>query len=454
MEHEIKALVNRYQGGGYLEIHLETREFTTIEYSGSELETLTRSELFVGNIRLFEKGFWYFTSFMDRDFDKHYDRILKMLLVGEAREGAINSYQKINTQIKTPFQIDSRLVPLEEKYSLVKRYNEIILNSKNIQTSRAIYKDIARKKYFANTEGSYIEQEKLFTGVSCAAVARSGMNIQTASYSHAGHGGYELVTGKEAEVEKTVSQALEMLNAPQVEGGRYNVILDNQMSGVFAHEAFGHLSEADFIYENPEMQEMMKLGREFGREIVNIVDDGTIEGLAGYVPFDDEGVNGRRTELIKSGKLNARLHSRETAIKMGETVTGNARALNPFFAPQVRMTNTFIDNGTTPVSELFEACGDGIYACGFIGGMTSLEQFTFTPRCAYIVKNGKIVSPVRDTVLSGNVFETIKNITHTGNDLKHFGTLGGCGKGGQNGLTVTTGGPHILVENVLVGGKK
>ena len=69
----------------------------------------------------------------------------------------------------------------------------------------------------------------------------------------------------------------------------------------------------------------------------------------------------------------------------------------------------------------------------------------------YRIENGKITTPLRDVILSGNVFETLKNITLIGNDLKIFGGLGGCGKGGQSPLPVSDGSPHIFVNNVLVG---
>ncbi len=452
MEQLIKNIVNRYKGDGYLEINMQQRDFTSIEYSGAELETLTRSGLFLGNIRIFEKGFWYFISFMDKNLEKHFEKVLEMIKNGEGRNGEIKPYKKITDKIKTGFEINPGEIPLEQKVELIKNYNNALYQNNKIQTSRAVYKDYSKTKFFANSEGSYIEQNRVFSGFSCMAVAKDGMNVQRASYSNAGYGGFELVSGYEDNVKQAAEQAIEMLNAPQVKGGRYKVVLDNQMSGVFAHEAFGHLSEADFVYENEDMQKIMKLGRVFGEDFVNIVDDGTLEGLAGYTPYDDEGVKGMRNELIKNGKLNKRLTSRETAYKLNEPLTGNARALSPYFSPLVRMTNTFIDAGENSFEEIISACDNGIYAKGFIGGMTSLEQFTFTPRCAYLIENGKIKSPVRDAVLSGNVFETIGNIKMIGNDLQHFGTLGGCGKGGQNGLPVTTGGPHILIDNVLVGG--
>jgi len=136
---------------------------------------------------------------------------------------------------------------------------------------------------------------------------------------------------------------------------------------------------------------------------------------------------------------------------MGEQPTGNARALNTSFRPIVRMTNTFIDRGDAPFESMIADIKDGIYACDYIGGMTDLERFTFSSAYAYRIENGAITTPIRDVILSGNVFETLGNIAMIGNDLDIHGGLGGCGKGGQSPLPTSVGSPHIRIENVLVG---
>ena len=139
-----------------------------------------------------------------------------------------------------------------------------------------------------NSEGSNLSYEKMHCGISLTSVAKDGSIIQPFHESVSGYGGYEIVRGREELAEKVVKIAVDMLSAEPLEGGTYDVILDPRLSGVFIHEAFGHLSEADFIHENPRMKEQMTLGREFGPVNFNVIDDGSIPGLAGYIPFDDE----------------------------------------------------------------------------------------------------------------------------------------------------------------------
>ena len=124
-----------------------------------------------------------------------------------------------------------------------------------------------------------------------------------------------------------------------------NILLSSTrfLAGVFVHEAFGHLSESDFVYENDRMREIMTLGKQFGAKELNIVDSAADSGLRGSFKYDDEGTPSTNTYLIREGKLVGRLHSRETAAKMGEKPTGNARAINYRHPPIVRMTNTYIE---------------------------------------------------------------------------------------------------------------
>ena len=154
---------------------------------------------------------------------------------------------------------------------------------------------------------------------------------------------------------------------------------------------------------------------------------------------------------VKEGELVGRLHSRETAGKMGEAVTGNARSISYNFPPIVRMTNTFIEPGRDTVKDILSDIKDGIYVKNWYGGMTSMEMFTFSAGEAYRIRNGKIEEMVRPVMLSGNLFSTLKNLDAIANDLE-MNEGGGCGKGGQSPLPVSNGSPHIRIQKCLVGG--
>jgi TldD protein len=203
------------------------------------------------------------------------------------------------------------------------------------------------------------------------------------------------------------------------------------------------------------MQELMQLGKRFGMEGLNIIDDGSLLNGLGTHRYDYEGVPTRKNYLIKDGILVGRLHSRVTAAKMGELVTGNARAVHFQHPPIVRMTNTFIDQGKVAFEDMIKDIKLGVYAHRAIGGETAMEMFTFSAAYGYMIRDGQIAELVRDVVLTGNVFETLMNIDQIGNDLEwQPNGPGGCGKNDQHPLRVGIGGPHIRIQNCVVGGQQ
>lgn len=457
MIEKLKSLVGFFEKEEtYVQILMEESSPTHISYLQGNLENITSNQFTAGSIRFVYKGVEASYSFNNFDFElikKQGLSVLKSLSIIKSQGQNLEHFKGIQDFITTSCEIDPTKIHLEEKNNLLKKYYELLLQEKNekLVSTQAVYKDNFRKIYFVNSEGSKIIQHKQFIGMSLSSTAKDGNNIQRSNFSHAMYGGMEVLKDHEKAISLLAKQSLDLLQAKPLPKGRYNVILDNRMTGVFAHEAFGHLAEADFTCDNQSMSSMMSQGQKFGVSNLNIVDDGRLESLAGYTPYDDEGIRAQKTHLVKNGCLHSLMHSRETAVKMGASPTGNARSLNAGYQPLVRMTNTYIDKGSESKESLFEKLGDGLYCCNFIGGMTNLDSFTFTPSLSYFVKDGKPTKLCSNVMLSGNVFETLKKITAIADDVKHYGTLGGCGKGGQNGLPVTIGGPHILLNDIIIG---
>jgi len=438
----------------YAEIRYEETRITYIHFVGRELESIGTSVERGGGIRSKGRGGWSFISFNDLDNLPTY--LQKAVRQSSLLKGSLVRLAPVSPQIDIvtgEAKKDPRKIDLEEKYELCRSYNEILLSAPEIQSSDLRYADIHTVKYFATSEGTYIQQERFYTLLGMTAIARRGDNIQLAHEGVGGVGGYELVENQEEKAEKATKRASDLLDAEPVKGGKYTVIVDPKLAGVFAHEAFGHLSEADYLYENERLRQIMKLGRRFGSEILNIVDNPLIPGEGGFYLYDDEGVPARKTYLVKEGKLVGRLHSRETAAAMGEKPTGNARAISYEYPPIVRMSNTYIEAKDKDKDEMISEVKEGIYVSGFRGGQTSLEMFTFAPEEGYIIKNGKLTKKIRDLNLTGNIFTTLSHIDAIGNDLVLFTGPGGCGKGGQSPLPVSTGGPHIRVRELVVGGR-
>ena len=442
----------------YTEIRVERTWSSAVAFRGRRLEAATASEDVGGFVRALDKGCgWGVASFTSLD------RLPAMVARATELSRAVRLDEPIRLAEVAPREADAVLdldgdvrgVPLAEKKRLLEAYNGAMLAvGDRVVDTQASYHDEVSEVWYANSEGALIYQLRPEVVLSGTAIARRDGVIEKGLESIGYRKGWNAAQGREARFRTVAERAVALLDAPRVRGGTYPVVLDPELGGVFIHEAFGHLSEADFVYENPQAREMMTLGRRFGKPVLNVGDNGAAPGLRGTLPFDDEGTPTQDTALIKDGILVGRLHSRETAARLGERPTGNARALSFRHAPIVRMTNTYIVGATGggTFADLIRDIKLGVYACGAFGGQTLLENFSFTAAYGYMIRDGHVAELVKDVVLAGNLFQTLDRIERVAGDFRWNQMGGGCGKGGQFPLPVTEGAPHVRIEEALVGG--
>lgn len=456
MKEELKGAISSLSVD-YLDIRIENRRETRVVYKGKTLSELGDNRSFGGVVRVLDKGSWGIVSFSDmKQLEKSLFLAVREAKIGKKGDSKIAPSPVVNDVVKANLRTDPRDIPLEEKAALMKEYNDRIMEHDQQPSSNLVYRDFAVNKYFINSEGSYVEQERVDCGVGMSAIAKKDGNLQSAGDSSGGTDGFENVQNLDQMIDELSDRVLTLLDAEPAKGGKFDCVLDNRLTGTFIHEAFGHMSEADHMDDNENLQKIMVLGSKWGVPELTAVDDGSIPGgKSGSNKYDDEGVPCRKTKLITDGILTGRLHSRETAGKMGEEPTGNARSVDEKFEPIVRMTNTYIEPRDWKLDEMIKEIENGYYVKSSRGGMTNLDMFTFSAGEAFKVENGEIKEKVRDLTLTGNVFETMKNIDAIGDDLIIYGKggWGGCGKGGQAPLPVGLGGPHIRIRNVIVGGR-
>ena len=450
--HHLAEVIKRYSAD-YIEARLEQSQTSHITYRGRELESIGRTSAVGGNVRALVKGGWGFVSFNEfNDLPSKVELAVKQAQFAGNKVSQLAEVEPVVDIVPNDIDKSPVTIPLAKKKQLLDEYNDVIWQTPKIQTSVINYGDSHKKVIFLNSSGSYIEQERADVTLRLTTVAIEGSEVQQAGFSLGSRGDFSQIRGLHHQVKQMAQHAVELISAPQVKGGEYTVVLDPVLAGVFAHEAFGHLSESDFVYENECLRQIMTLGRKFGSTELNIVDSAALSGLRGSYKYDDEGVPATKTYLIREGRLVGRLHSRETAAKMKEKPTGNARAVNYHYPPIVRMTNTYIEPGSASFDDIIGDIKEGIYAKNWYGGTTSMEMFTFSASEAYMIRNGKLAEMLRPVVLTGNVFTTLNNIDAIGNDLE-MNQGGGCGKGEQVPLPVANGSPHIRIRHCLVGGR-
>ncbi len=438
----------------YADIRYETKKETSIIFHGKELFHIGSNATDGYVLRILKNGGLSSISFTDENDAEKAIRIAHenaLLLAKHLNKPVIFAKAEIIKDIFIP-EVDEnpQQITIDAKLQLTKHYNSIPLKYDKIATTNIHYTEVIREKHFVNTEGTEIREDLITTAIGGLITSKDGNLTQNVRVALGGSNGYAILKNREEEFEKRTAIALDLLKAKPVQGGTYDVILNQDIAGVFTHEAFGHFSEADLIEDSPTMRERMKRGSKLGSDIVNITDDPTIPKQLGFYRYDDEGVKAKRTELMKDGILVGRLHSRRTAASFGEELTGHCVAEDYRYAPIIRMGTIFIEPGRSTVDELFSMLGDGLYILDAKGGQTSGENFTFGAQYGYIVKDGKKREMIRDINISGNLYHTLKNIKAVGNDLV-LSKTGGCGKGQLN-IRSCHGAPHILIKNVVVGG--
>lgn len=444
--------------GDYVEIRVERKWSTAVQYRGRRLEQATASQDEGGAVRVLNRGHgWGSASFNDLD------DLSTMVARADEMSRAIRLDAPIQLAEVTPHEAsveidldgDVRGIDLHEKKQLVAALNGSMLAlDDRVVDTQASYGDAVTEYYYVNSEGTRLVERRPHVTLSALATARREDSIERGLESIGLRRGWRSVQNRESMFTEAARRAVQLLDAPAVRGGAYPVVLDPRLAGVFVHEAFGHLSEADFVYENPQARKMMTLGRRFGGDVLTIGDDGSADGLRGTLPFDDEGTPTRNSVLVDHGVLVGRLHSRETAAAMGEQPTGNARAISYRHPPIVRMTNTYIAPGSGTLDDLIGDIPLGVYACDAFGGQTYLENFSFTAAYGRMIRDGQLAELVKNVVLAGNLFQTLGRIERIAGDFQWHQMGGGCGKGGQFPLPVTEGAPHVRVEEALIGGDR
>lgn len=457
MKNKASELLKRYADKvDYLEIRLQSSVSNDIAIQTGAIDNIASSFDMGGAVRALYRGAWGFSCFTGAEVPENaFDSAVAQARALGTGKSILAAIEPVVAVAGGDFIRNSSSVSLKEKLQLLLHYDSII-NSyapKTIIESSVNYNDENRTIVLLTSEGTDLTRHHMDMAFNAQPIAKKGDHTERIPYSNGSTIDFSVIEGQDENIKEVCELTLKMIDAPRVKAGTYTVICDPQLTGVFAHEAFGHLSEADAVAENPSLQNTMKLGRRFGRDILNIYDTGLDEGTRGWMPYDDEGVPGEKTDLIKEGILTGRLHSRETAGKLGEKPTGSCRAMNFMHIPIPRMRNTCVAPGKDSFEDMLSDIKLGIYASDYLCG-TGGEMFTFTSASARMIRNGKLEEYVRDVKLTGNVFATLMNIDAVGNDFLIKNSSGGCGKEGQWPLPTSESGPHIRIQNVIVGGEE
>ncbi len=436
----------------YVDIRAGTGNNTNIIMEDGKIQEINTGTSNSARIRVLNNGAWGFAY--TNDLNKMEQITETAIKISKSLKGdiSLSENKPIKDKIKTPLKIPVNDISIEEKKELLTDVSSAAQIGK-VTSTTVNYSDSEQKTILITSEGSEIIQETTRLRLSLNTVSSSGTIKQMSHGSIGGVKGYEIIENEDIEKfsRKTAEKSTKLLNAEKPPSGKFTIITDNELTGVFIHEALGHASEADIILQNDSVLKG-KLEEQIGSDVVNIFDDPTNKNGFGYYEYDVEGVKTQKNQLVKNGKLVSLLSSRETASKLNLKSSGNARS-SISDQPIVRMSNTYLQPGDYKFEELIEDIKDGIYLKGSRGGQVDTGKgiFQFNATESYKIENGEIKDILRDVSLSGQILETLKNVDAVDDTFKL--SVGFCGKDGQV-APVGDGGPNTRILNATVGGSK
>ncbi|MFW5985806.1 MAG: TldD/PmbA family protein [Halanaerobiales bacterium] len=454
---KLKNIVNGSEC--WTEIRYHLRNSTNIRIRNGKVEKSEYDTLAGAGIRCLVDGCWGFVATSDTDADSLNNA------VKEAEQAAARGARLRQNKIeglgegeiargKYYYVEDSDEPNLKEKIELFLKTEAGIREKDNIVSGDINYSQYDEEKYIVNSDGAaaHIKETKRDIGVIAFARNHSGREMGTSSAGVTGSW-EDLFADKilPEMVEEATGIARQNLEADYAPGGEYTVILDPMLVGVLAHEAIGHTVEADFVLSGSIVKD--KIGEKVASKLITMVDDGSVEGAAGMVMVDDEGIETEKTVIIEDGVLKNYLHNRESAYLFATKARGNARAFTYRDEPIIRMTNTSILPGEDNLDGMIAGIEDGFFLKGLgqSGQADATAEFMFGVEEAYRIKDGKVAEPVKGITISGQAFKVLSSVDAVSRDFKFALGRGYCGKGQP--AKVDAGGPYLRCR-VTIGGQQ
>lgn len=447
-------------GAQFADLRIESTTGTNVLVMDGKTRTLNSEHEAGCGIRAFVGGTWGFVA----------TSVLTKTSLRQAAASAVKMAKAARAKAKIQFQIEpTKALIATEEYRCKEKPADVTTEEKvsfalgldrsaksfdpRIGSTNARYDDLEADRVTANSFGTRVRTKERWVLAACSAWSKSEGVTQRGHASSGSVGGFELMRtagalglGKEA-----AAQAIRLLDSKPAPAGKFTCILDNKMTGMLAHEAFGHACEADAIIAGASVLEG-KIGSKVADEGICLVDDPTIKDTFGFFSVDWEGVKARKHVLVDEGVLVGYMHNLESSSRLGQKPNGAARSQGFNSPPIIRMSNTYIAGGDWNTDELFDGLKRGLLIQGNQYGYVEPAKGQFMFKCdeAYEITNGEVGQRYRDASLSGVILDVLNKVERIGNDFL-LGDPGYCGKGGQSART-TDGGPHLRVADMVVGG--
>ena len=452
------------RGGDLSEVYAEYTLLTTLSVDQGKLASVEYGIFSGVGVRVLagdQVGYAYAD-----DFDAKNLRRAAEVAATIARGGAAGSPKAFAASTaRAPFTLKSP-APLAlaeaKKIELVQAADADARNvDPRVTQVTATWGDSAKRFLVANSEGVFETDDQFISRVTVQALAtdQGKRNFGVGSIGGMVEADFYGSGLKEC-AQRAAKNAVDLLSAEEPRAGTYPVVIAPGWGGVLVHECFGHSLEGDGIRTKTSIR-AFQLGKQVAAKGVDIYDDGTVPNGRGSFKVDDEGTPSRKNQVVKDGVLVGYLWDRlnfknsDAALTAGQSLTGNGRRQSYRDFPIVRMTNTYIGNGTMDPQDVIAGVKDGLYCADMQGGSVNPSDGSFSFACtlSYKIENGKLTVPVKNVTLSGNGADAMMQIDALGNDLKLERGRGSCGKDGQF-KPVGVGQPTVRFTGFTVGGSQ
>jgi TldD protein len=407
----------------YGDVRLVEQRAENLETKNGQVEGATSNTGSGFGVRVIVNGAWGFASSSRLEKAEAGKVVKEAVSIAKAsarvpgKPIVLSPEKPVKGKYQTRVEKDPFEVSLDEKLTLLLAADERMRTHPQVKVARGSMNFLRVHKFFASTEGSFVEQEITESGAGISALAVEGNEVQVRSWPNSFGGdfasrGYEFVEGLGLveNAEKTAGEACALLSAPEPPSGVSDIIIGSSQLALQVHESVGHPVELDRVlgteasYAGTSFVTLDKLGTlKYGSPLVSVYQDATIVGALGSFGYDDEGVPAQRLPIIKEGLFVGYLTSRETSPVIGRTSSGAMRADGWNRIPLIRMTNINLEPGTWALEDLIADTKEGI----FFGTNKSWSiddkrlNFQFGTEIAWEIKDGKL----------GRIF---KNATYTG----------------------------------------
>ncbi|MFH1751556.1 MAG: TldD/PmbA family protein [archaeon] len=443
----------------YWSLRFDSNKSLSIKAENGSIEELNDGIIEGLSLRVLVKGnygFAFSNNFKNFDSENFVLKAVKSAVLLPARKKVKLPNQKpVKKKLKVKEKKLFSSLSLEQKSLKLKKLSLLPLKlDSSLKQSRIILVENKTEKTLINSFGSQLQQTIPRTLLNVFVTGKKQENLQGKRASKANVGGLEIAFNDNSNsfVENTAKTVLQLLDSKPLKSENASIIVDPELSDVFAHEAIGHAMELDAVNSHASVLRGM-LGKKICSSKINLVDEPNAKGF-GQTFFDDEGTQSRKVFLIRNGVLKEYLNNLELAGALGFKPTGHARAQAFNFQPIIRMTNTFFEKGKTSYSDLLETTRNGLLLKGFNGGQVdpATGTFMFGIEQAFKIVKGEVKESFTGASISGNIKTFLTKIDLLSNKVGEFNP-GFCGKEGQS-VPVSGGGPFIKLSDVRVSGRK